>query len=471
VLHAVEQECSLTASAIRTRSATAKRAGDGSNSSLAAPRRFGKTSLLRRGASRGLKWRVAAPRVRGAKLAVMSGAAPSRSERFPIGATATLAELEGGDPHPLLARLRAHEPVSWVPVLDGWLVTRRDLALEVMRDDRTFTVDDPRFTTAQVVGPSMLSLDGSEHSRHRRPFASPFKLDEVRRRLAPQVRDEAERLVAELAPRGKAELRRDFAGPLAAGVVCGLLGVERTAVGSLLGVYDTIVGAVSDLSAGRAPGPEVEEAMLVLTDTLRPILRSGGRESLLATAAGDATGLEEHEIISNAAVLLFGGIETTEGMIANAVLHLLCEPQALELVRRDRTRLADAVEESLRLEPAAAAVDRFATTDARLGGAQIAAGDLVRLSIAAANRDPATFEEADTFDCGRDNARRHLAFAGGPHVCVAMHLAREEAHAALDVLLERLPGLRPDPQRPATVTGLIFRKPKSLEVLWDAPAA
>ena len=72
------------------------------------------------------------------------------------------------------ARLREREPVSWLPALAAWVVTRRDLALEVMRDDETFTVDDPRFSTGQVVGRSMLTTDGAEHSRHRDPFARRF---------------------------------------------------------------------------------------------------------------------------------------------------------------------------------------------------------------------------------------------------------------------------------------------------------
>ena len=79
--------------------------------------------------------------------------------RSPIGATVTLEQLDG-DPHPVLARLREHEPVSWIESLDGWLVTRYDLVLAAMRDPDTFTVDDPRFSTGQVIGPSMLSLDG-----------------------------------------------------------------------------------------------------------------------------------------------------------------------------------------------------------------------------------------------------------------------------------------------------------------------
>ena len=91
----------------------------------------------------------------------------SNRTRYPLGAGLTLAQLDA-DPHGVLARLREHEPVSWVPALDGWLVTRRDLCIEVMRDAAGFTVDDPRFSTARVVGPSMLSLDGDAHRRARR---------------------------------------------------------------------------------------------------------------------------------------------------------------------------------------------------------------------------------------------------------------------------------------------------------------
>src|ERR671922_1160047 len=102
----------------------------------------------------------------------------------------TLAALET-DPHPVLARLRDVAPACWVPVLGAWLVTGYDLAVAVLRDARTFTVDDPRFSTAKVVGPSMLSLDGAAHARHRAPFNRPFRHDEVHARLAAFTRAEA----------------------------------------------------------------------------------------------------------------------------------------------------------------------------------------------------------------------------------------------------------------------------------------
>ena len=136
--------------------------------------------------------------------------------------------------------------------------------------------------------------------------------------------------------------------------------------------------------------------------------------------------------------------------------------------RADPALLGAAIDESLRLEPAAAVVDRYATAQVTLGGADIARGELVRLSITAANRDPAVFTDPDTFDPGRANLRRHVAFAQGRHVCVGVHLARLEARSALEALLGRLTGLRADPERPATVRGLVFRKPQRLDVTWEA---
>jgi cytochrome P450 len=385
---------------------------------------------------------------------------------FPLGAALTPAELDR-DPHRALARLRAAEPVSWVPSLEGWLVTRHDLVLAAMRDARTFTVDDPRFSTARVVGPSMLSLDGGEHDRHRAPFVGPFRAGEVAGRFAQTTEDEANRLIGALAPAGAAELRRAFAGPMAAAIVTRALGLGGDEVGDVLGWYEAIVASVTSITAGTGATPAGEEAFAGLSDRLRSVIAAGDDSSLLAAAASGGS-LSADQVISNAAVLLFGGIETTEGMIANAALHLLAAPGRAEVALVDPAALGAAIDESLRLEPAAAVVDRYATADVTLGDAAIARGDLVRLSITGANRDPAVFADPDAFDPQRPNLRRHVAFAQGPHVCVGVHLARLEARAALGALLGRLPGLRLDPERPAEVRGLVFRKPPRLDVVWEA---
>ena len=388
----------------------------------------------------------------------------SRELSFPIGARATLEQLEH-DPHPLLAELRTAEPVSWLPVLDCWLVTSHELALRVIRDAASYTVDDPRFSTGRVVGPSMLSLDGDAHARHRAPFAPPFRPLAVRDRFAEYVAVEARRLVEELAPAGKAELRRSLAGPLAAYAMTRALGLEPEEVAGVLAWYDAIVSAVTEITAGSDVPETGRAAFEALRERLLAVIRSDDRGSLLAAAA-DETELSDDAIVANAAVLLFGGIETTEGMIANAVLALLQRPEELARVRREPDLLDKAIEESLRLEPAAAVVDRYAVGDVELDGVAIGRGDLVRVSIAAANRDPAVFADPDRFDLERANSGRHLAFAHGPHVCVGVHLARLEARTALSILLERLPGLRLDAERPASVTGLVFRKPPELPVVW-----
>jgi cytochrome P450 len=373
-----------------------------------------------------------------------------------------IAEL-ATDPHPALARLRATEPVSWVPALGRWLVTSRDAALRVLRDARTFTVDDPRFSTARVVGPSMLSLDGPAHTAARKPFVGPFRPAQVAERFTARVTQLAADLVAGIRPAGRAELRASVAGPLAVRVVADTLGLRETDSRTLLGWYSTFVAAVSDVTAGCPVPAEATAAFEALAEHVLAGADENG--SLLAEAV--AGGLGREEAVSNAGVLLFGGIETTEGMILNLLWHLLREPAQLAAVRDDPDLLPNAVEESLRLEPAAAVVDRYATSDVDVAGAAIRRGDPVSVSLAGANRDPATFPEPDRFDVRRVNARQHIAFAHGPHVCLAMDLARLETSIAVRTLLIELPGLALDEQHPTGPSGLVFRKPQTLHVRWE----
>ncbi|WP_262402931.1 cytochrome P450 [Actinomadura sp. CNU-125] len=243
--------------------------------------------------------------------------------------------------------------------------------------------------------------------------------------------------------------------------------------------YGTFVDAVSALT-GSPDGDGGADAALErsgaayakLTDAVAEAMARPG--SLPAEAArGEAgrDGLAAAEVVANAAVLMFGGIDTTEGLITNAALHLLSDPALARAVRDDRELLPAVIEESLRTEPPAAVVDRYAVRDADLGGAPVRAGDLVRVSITAANRDPAVFADPDRFDPHRADAGEHLAFAHGPHFCFGATLARLEARAALGAVLDRFPGVRLDPGRPARPVGLVFRKPDRLDVRWDAPSA
>lgn len=379
----------------------------------------------------------------------------------------SIAQLEG-DLHPVLHDLRSAGPVCWVDALGAWVVTGRSSAERVLKDPGTFTVEHPGFSTAQVVGPSMLSLDGAAHARHRDPFARDLRPAVTHEKFARTVERTSRRLIAAIAPDGRAELRTTVAGPLAVSTMAEVLGLGATDPSVVRGWYDDIVAAVSDITAHRPPDPRGAAAFDELRLHVEEAMRSPA-EPTLVTTAGER--LSPEDVVSNTAVFLFGGIDTTEGMIANLVRHLLLNPGQLALVDADRSLLGRAIEESLRLEPAAASVDRYATEDVVLDGARIGEGDLVTVSLAGANRDPAVFDDPDAFDLYRHNAGRHLSFAHGPHFCIGAHLARLESRVAVEAMLDLLPGPRLDPTHDHAPHGLIFRKPRHLHVQWDPVTA
>ncbi len=387
----------------------------------------------------------------------------SNKDYFTLGATITIPDLEN-DVHAVCHKLRPVEPVSWIPATECWLITDRAMCIEVMRDAKTYTVDHPGFSTGQVVGPSMLSLDGKSHQAHRSPFERPFRKREVEQRFREPVGRFIAELIDGMLKNGEAELRRDFCGPIAVKTMIEALGMDEKPVHDVLKMYDTIVDAVTRVTAGEPVSAEGRAAFEALSDSLLPVLKRGGHTSLLASAAGAADGLTNDEIVSNAAVLLFGGIETTEGMIANALYHLFSHPEILEQVKVDQSLIPAVVEESLRMEPAASVVDRYTTVDVQLGDAMIPAGELVRISLVGANRDPETFPNPDKFDPTRPNLQSHVTWAQGPHVCLGLHLARLEAQQSLKQLLTRLPDLRLVDEEKARPTGLVFRKPQGLFV-------
>jgi len=374
------------------------------------------------------------------------------------------------DPHPHLAALRRDGPIAWVEALGGWMVIGYESAIAVLRDAPTFTVDDPRFTTSRVVGPSMLSIDGQDHARHRQPFVPPFTPRASRAYFADFVVAECGRILRTLRPHGAAELRTALAAPLATACMQTALGLQRIPVKELLSWYTDIVAAVAEITAG-APLPDSgRDAYRLLASAIRSTISAGGgKDTFLGEISSAAGALTTTEMLSNAAVLLFGGIETTEGMIANLLFHLLSDDSAMAAVRADPALMDPAIEESLRLEPAAAVVDRYATRDVSLAGASIRHGDLVVVSLAGANRDPGVFPEPDTFDLHRPNLRKHLAFAQGPHVCVGLHLARLEASSAAAAVLS-LTDVRLDPAQTVAPTGLVFRKPPAVGARWRADA-
>ena len=363
------------------------------------------------------------------------------------------------DPHPYLHRLRADMPVAWLDSLETWLVTDHRLCSEVMLDPVTYTVDDPRFSTQQVIGPSMLSLDGTEHRRHREPFSQPFRAAEIKA-LEARTRDTANELMTRAAASGTADLRSRVAGPLAVEIMTGVLDLGGVSAEEVLAWYQDIVDAVHAVTQGG----DVPASGVIAFESLKSAVAGSLSSSSLLQPVDQAGSLEVDEIVSNVAVLLFGGIVTAESGTAIALRTLLLDDDLTSRLDENRALVAPFVDEVFRLEPSAAVVDRYATRDVTLAGAEIRDGDLVRVSLSAANRDPAVFPDPDSLDLSRENLGKSLTFARGPHACLGIHLARLETRAAVEALLDQPGAVEPDP---VPVTGLVFRAPETVQATWS----
>jgi cytochrome P450 len=189
--------------------------------------------------------------------------------------------------------------------------------------------------------------------------------------------------------------------------------------------------------------------------------------SQLISAEVDGRRLSDDEIYPFLLLLLPAGAETTYRSSGNLLFGLLSHPDQLEMVRADRGLVPQAIEEALRWETPLLTVARLATEDAELGGVRIPAGSFVAVSLGAANRDPERYADPDAFDVMREGGQA-ISFGSGIHKCLGMHLARMEMRVLLNAVLDRLPGLRLDPDaEDVHVHGLIFRSPPNLPVRFD----
>jgi cytochrome P450 len=177
--------------------------------------------------------------------------------------------------------------------------------------------------------------------------------------------------------------------------------------------------------------------------------------------------LRDEEILSNALIVLFGGIETTEAAMLNALWAILTHGAVRDAVSASDAVLSAAIEESLRWEPAVQTCTRYATQRVTLRDVVIGEGEIVQCMIGAANRDPDHFVDPDRFDAGRANAADHVSFGAGRHYCLGAVLARLEVRVLIRALLERWPALGLMPGRDGAPRGHEFRKPAALWVVPD----
>jgi cytochrome P450 len=179
----------------------------------------------------------------------------------------------------------------------------------------------------------------------------------------------------------------------------------------------------------------------------------------------DGDRMSRPEIVANTKLMLSGGLQEPRDVIALAMWAVLSHPEAHRDVLADRSLVKAAVEETLRWAGPVGTSTRQTTRPVTLAGVDLEAGELIGAVLSSANRDPRRFTDPDRFDVHRKEGQ-HLAFAAGPHFCLGAWFGRHLARVSMETLLERLPGLRVDPERPVTLRGWEFRAPDSLWVTW-----
>jgi cytochrome P450 len=381
------------------------------------------------------------------------GAAPGLADLMRLGDPGVIP-----DPYPLLAWLREESPFT---ELDGGLVVygRYDDCSRILRDPRASSKRDRNRLVAEVPDrprrtASFLSLDPPDHTRLRRLVSTAFT-PRVVATLADRISEITNGLLTAAAEPGahRLELVGALAYPLPVRIISELLGVPPEDRGRFAGWSARLAHSVQP-SFGTVEPAELEEAERASAEfrayfseliAFRRVNPGDDLLTKLIRAESEGDRLTVDEMIATCVLLLVAGHETTVGLISNAMLALLRNPDQLARLVADPDLAAAAVEETLRFDPPVQLTARIAT-----GGMADQEGAILLLLLSATGRDPAVFPSPDVFDLGRRAAHPapgdHLAFAAGPHFCLGAPLARLEATTALQAIATRViaPELDPD---------------------------
>jgi cytochrome P450 len=354
---------------------------------------------------------------------------------------------------PELDRLHA-DPLRRLRYPDGhlgWLLSDYHLARAVLADPRFSARSELKRSPVSRPGVEpfygrpalpgwLVDMDRPQHTRIRRTLAEHFTSRQVQAALRAGV---AETVTAHLDAMSEAsppaELVTAFALPVASLAICEVLGVPT-------GERDAFQRMSSVLFALTSTANEAARALTDLEELLRDLTRLRRREPRqdLLSVLANTTDLELSEIVGVGTLLLTAGHETTSNSISLATFRLLCDPQQRALLPQDVDDMAGPVDELLRyLTIFHLGVPRTPTEDVELAGRTVRRGECVTVSLAAANRDPARFDEPDVLNLTL-HPKGHLAFGHGVHKCVGQHLARMEMALALHGLFARFATLRLD---------------------------
>lgn len=355
------------------------------------------------------------------------------------------------DPYPYYRALREHAPVKAMP--DGsWFLTRYDDVLRVYRDPRAWSSDKkrefgPKYGNSPLYEHHTTSLvfnDPPLHTRVRRAIVGALSQRHIAA-MEPGLVALVDRLLDDLALRGRVDLIDEYAGAIPVEIIGNLLGVPRDEREPLRAWSLAILGALEPiLTPARAEaGDRAVVAMSAYLRTLVASRRATPRDAetdvLTRLLQGDGDErLTDTELLHQCIFLLNAGHETTTNLIGNALHALARWPDERARLIADPALITSAVEEFLRFESSNQLGNRISTTPVELAGIELPPHARVTLCIGAANRDPAQFEAPDRLDLARA-PNRHVAFGSGIHTCAGLNLARLEGRVAIGRFVERFP--------------------------------
>ncbi len=365
------------------------------------------------------------------------------------------------DPFPFYDALLRAAPV--LPQPDGSLLVCRHTDLDRIYRDTTLFSSDKKKVFAPKFGAgsplfehhttSLVFSDPPLHTRVRRIMTSALTPRAIAR-MEPGLVETVDCLLDGLAGAAKVDLIEGFAASIPIQIIGNLLDVPMAERAPLRDWSLAILGALEpalntdQLAAGHRA---VEEFRAYLQDLIARRRASPGDidtdvlTRLINGEGADGT-LSETELIQNCIFILNAGHETTTNLIGNGLALLNDHPDQKQRLLEQPELIKPAIEEVLRFRSPNQLGNRETTAEVDIGGMQVPAGTNLHLLIGAANRDPEVFEKPGVFDVAR-MPNRHLAFAGGPHVCVGLTLARLEGRVAIERLLHRFPGYRLLPGR------------------------
>jgi len=339
------------------------------------------------------------------------------------------------------------------------------------RDVRFAVKDEQYFSKAQafrrltfpIMGPNMQGYDGPRHTQLRRRVSPAFRRALVPSYIEPILRPVAESLVDDFATRGECDLTAEFTKQYPLRVTSRLLGIPPDDEESMSRWAVALIGV--DLCEDSFA------AKREFTDYVLPLLEERRRrpgEDLLSTLVHeeiDGERLSDEDILGFLRLLYPAGVDTTWLAMGSLITAVAARPEIHDRLRASAREREWAVEETLRWESPVGLEPRLVLKDIELSGVRIPAGEMVRLSLPTANRDPEQFPDPHTWDLDR-RPSTHIAFGLGRHFCLGAFLARAELQVGLEVLLRRLPRL--SLREPPRMVGCILRGPDHVRVEWDA---